>query len=483
MRRVARWNELPEDSRPLIDRFVENRLLIKDWRDNEDVVEVALESLLWQWDDLATWLNDAWRELKEIAELERATAAWEHNDRHSEWLLSGDRLIKAEALAETASYRERLAVVQEFLDTSRQTELREAISAKLVSSSHEMLEDNRSGTETRALQQLLAARMLVTPFDDYLLHVAGVKTSTHGKIIQAHKCEIHCLAFSPDGRHIISGGPDATMRIWDVHTGRPVGPPIVGNRRAVWTVAFSPDGDRIASGDADGKVRLWNAHTGEPVGTPIDAHDRHTVHCVVFSPDGRRIASAGDDKGLRLWDADTGRALHRALKGHSDAVFSIAFSPDGQQLVTGGRDKELRIWNVETGKCVGKPLAGHTDVIHAVAFSGDGRRIISGGSDGTVRHWNLENRHPIGDVKSGHDGAVIGVAFTTDDSDFVSASRDATIRIWRHLRSSSVRTDGAPSGNSQPGDEPKRGAHRLGKCRRHNTTLGSRDHTSFRRVC
>ena len=52
MRRVARWEELPEASRPLIDAFVANRLLVKDRRDSEDVVEVALESLLWQWDDL-----------------------------------------------------------------------------------------------------------------------------------------------------------------------------------------------------------------------------------------------------------------------------------------------------------------------------------------------------------------------------------------------------------------------------------------------
>ena len=116
MRRVARWEDLPEASRPLIEAFVANRLLVKDRRDNEDVVEVALESLLWQWDDLATWLNDAWRELKAVDDLERAAAAWEHNNRHPDWLLSGSRLVDAEVLARhSAAFRDRLAGTREYL--------------------------------------------------------------------------------------------------------------------------------------------------------------------------------------------------------------------------------------------------------------------------------------------------------------------------------------------------------------------------------
>ena len=58
MRRVARYADLPEPSRPLIDAFVEKRLLVKDERGGEVVVEVALESLLRQWDDLAGWLRE-----------------------------------------------------------------------------------------------------------------------------------------------------------------------------------------------------------------------------------------------------------------------------------------------------------------------------------------------------------------------------------------------------------------------------------------
>jgi hypothetical protein len=133
MRRLARWSDLPEDSRPLVEAFVTNRLLHKDRRDNEEVVEVALESLLWQWDDLATWLNDTWRELKAVDDLERAAAAWEHNNRHPDWLLAGSRLVYAENLSATPEYRGRLADALEYLNASRQAELRNSTSLLLVS--------------------------------------------------------------------------------------------------------------------------------------------------------------------------------------------------------------------------------------------------------------------------------------------------------------------------------------------------------------
>ena len=60
----------------------------------------------------------------------------------------------------------------------------------------------------------------------------------------------HTWAFSPDGRHIVSGSADNTVRLWDAATGQPVGDPLSGHTDAVLSVGFSPDGTRIASGGA-----------------------------------------------------------------------------------------------------------------------------------------------------------------------------------------------------------------------------------------
>ena len=122
MRRVARWLDLPADSHPLIDALVARRLLVKDERDGEVIVEVALESLLRQWDALAGWLRAEAADLKNTDALEQAARAWEHNARHEDWLLEGARLADAEALAAKPGFRDRLNTAREYLLASRQRE-------------------------------------------------------------------------------------------------------------------------------------------------------------------------------------------------------------------------------------------------------------------------------------------------------------------------------------------------------------------------
>jgi TIR domain/AAA ATPase domain len=122
MRRVARLNNLPEASHPLIQQFVEKRLLVKDQRGGEGVVEVALESLLRQWDDLADWLRDQREDLIAADALERNSAAWEAKDRNPDWLLTGSRLADAETLASKEGFRGRLAKTRDYLAASRHSE-------------------------------------------------------------------------------------------------------------------------------------------------------------------------------------------------------------------------------------------------------------------------------------------------------------------------------------------------------------------------
>ena len=96
LRRVARYEDLPEESRPLIDALVAKRLLLKDQRDGQVVVEVALESLLRQWDELADWLREQRHELQVADDVERADTAWRSNGKDPAWLLAGSRLADAE---------------------------------------------------------------------------------------------------------------------------------------------------------------------------------------------------------------------------------------------------------------------------------------------------------------------------------------------------------------------------------------------------
>ena len=79
---------------------------------------------------------------------------------------------------------------------------------------------------------------------------------------------MRCVAFSPDGKTILTGCYDKTARLWDAATGRPLGPPMEHSGR-VLTVAFSPDGKTILTGSYDKTARLWDAATSQPIGPPM----------------------------------------------------------------------------------------------------------------------------------------------------------------------------------------------------------------------
>ncbi|WP_374112122.1 WD40 repeat domain-containing protein, partial [Pseudonocardia sp. TRM90224] len=96
------------------------------------------------------------------------------------------------------------------------------------------------------------------------------------------------LVLTPDGTHIVTGGGDATVRIWDLVTGNSVGDPLVGHTGDVYAVAITPDGTRLVTGGYDATVRIWDVATGNPVGDPLVGHTGD-VYAVAITPDGTRL--------------------------------------------------------------------------------------------------------------------------------------------------------------------------------------------------
>jgi WD40 repeat protein len=107
-------------------------------------------------------------------------------------------------------------------------------------------------------------------------------------------------------------------------------------------VRFSPDGKRVVSGSDDATVRVWDVETCQA--TLLEGHT-DGVRSVAFSPDGNRVVSGSYDKTVRVWDVKTCQAT--LLEGHADWVESVSFSPDGKLVVSGSFDGTIHIWDVE----------------------------------------------------------------------------------------------------------------------------------------
>ena len=167
--------------------------------------------------------------------------------------------------------------------------------------------------------------------------------------LRGHDGPVHSVAFSPDGRYIVSGSYDRTVRVWDFHTGQSVMNPLLGHKGYVTSVAFSPDGRYIVSGSEDRTIRLWDALTGHSFGDPFKGH-YNEVTSVVFSPDGRHIASGSLDNTIRLWDAH-GACINLNPSAPSVALPST-FLPSGVRNNVNDTDSHHGVCHISKSKPV-----------------------------------------------------------------------------------------------------------------------------------
>ena len=299
-----------------------------------------------------------------------------------------------------------------------------------------------------------------------------------GPWLVGHSRSISALAFTQQGRRLVSASGDNTCGQWDVasgeelselvlrHPGWVIGMDVTdggelaltscddGNLR-LWSledaqllqtiepkesvlftsIDISPDGRlAVAACAANGTVQMWRLDTGEEITSGdqrqawLNLGGRSGILWAArFAPQGDRLLTIGGNDA-RLWDLET-RASVTRFTPHG-TVASADISPDGRLLVTGSWDRSAKIWDIAAGKAIRKLDGVHHGYVNSVEFSPDGALILTGSDDGTAQLWDVATGKPGQPVFRGHESRVRQARFSSDGSKVLTTSNDKTARVW-----------------------------------------------------
>jgi WD40 repeat protein/DNA-binding SARP family transcriptional activator len=317
--------------------------------------------------------------------------------------------------------------------------------------------------EQMALLSLRSLNLEYSPQGDVAL--AGASRLNYPKqILTGHTGWVDDVAFSPDGRYILTGSRDGTVRLWDVQTGQQLRQMDVTPGAAV-SVAFSPGGQLALTGDGGRNATAWDVQTGQRLrnfdlddvvldvafasdGKSIvvvtaaqkvyllNAQTGDVIHEIIgrdwmwsatLSPDNRYLVTADFSGPARLWDIQTGQEV-RGFSGDTSGIDCVDFSPDGKYIAVGTTGTIVWLWEVSTGRKV-QAFSGHTSAVQDVAFSPDGRYVASASADRTARLWDTQSGKSIRTF-SGHTEGLNSVEFSPDGKYLVTGSADGTARLW-----------------------------------------------------
>lgn len=247
-----------------------------------------------------------------------------------------------------------------------------------------------------------------------------------GEVRYRHVGRVFALAFAPDGKTLLAGAWDGSLRLWDVASGKEIRQ-YAGHKGWVRSVAFSPDGKTFASGGKDKIIRIWETATGKEL-RRLEGHQNWIQH-LAFSPDGKTLASRSMGRTIRLWNAVSAREvrqIHLQEDTPSDHD-SFAFSPDSKLLAYPGDKRSIALFDLPSGK-EARRILGQPYGYSNLAFSPDG--TVLAGMGGPPQFWDSASGKELRPLMKLEDGFVRCFVFSPDRRTLATLDSGHSIRIW-----------------------------------------------------
>ena len=246
---------------------------------------------------------------------------------------------------------------------------------------------------------------------DHEIRLFDYRTGRLLSLLRGHTNVVNSLAFSPDGKKLVSGGGGrpALAYVWDIS--RPSEPEMLhklsGHVLSIYAVRFSPDSKRVVTASDDSTLRLWQVDDGSLIKEMRGHRGDLDRSLAVRRSDG--LIASGDLQGeIRLWDGKTGEFKH-TLAEIGAGVGALDFTPDGSKLVVTQRRRPLNVYvlDVETGETL-TTFKGHDNIVLAAHVSPDGKLVATaGGNRRPIHIWHLDTGERIRD-KAGKKLSLVG---------------------------------------------------------------------------
>ena len=293
-------------------------------------------------------------------------------------------------------------------------------------------------------------------------------SNSHSIALYGHSRSVNAAKFTKDGKYVITGSDDQTLKVWDANTGHLECSYLVNG--AVSSIAIGPDNRTIVVSDKLGTVETFLISSDSIVkkesdnlldtyarfvtfnssGTEIiaccdngdirvyDANDltidtswkspKNGVQCITYDSTGTRMILAGSDKTITIRNAVNKKFIKSLPNLHKDWVRSVDVSPDGHLLVSCSDDKTVRLWDMDKDRCCWFVELPHW--VSNVRFTPDGNRIIVSSRDGILRTYDVKTRMEIPALQINHSGYIRNFDLSPDGSRVVTCTSSSIVNIW-----------------------------------------------------